>query len=114
MGKDDLSKLLDEKLEGVATKDDLKQIRQEMATKKDLEALHRKLDFKLWLTEEKFDDKLDEKFREYTHRVTKGLDKVMRELEIIRQESTARQAHDERVDERLNRLEKHANLPLSA
>lgn len=117
---------LDEKLEKFATQDDLKatesRLEQKMEDKlqpirTDLQAVNGKLrvlDNKIWLTEQKFDEKLENIFRKYTDKVTTNLDKVVKELEEYRQERTAREAHDERVDKRLDRLERHVGLPLLA
>lgn len=61
----DLAKLLDRKLKKVATKDNLKKL----ATKKELQNVTKRLegriddvDRKLWMTEQRFDEKLENKF----------------------------------------------------
>jgi len=102
--KDDLKKF--------ATKDDLKKF----ATKDDLKKFATKDDLKQQIrlsedrTSENFDIKLEEKFTKYTDKVTRGLDQVMGELSSIREENTARNARDKRVDQRLDRLEDHMEL----
>ena len=107
---EDLDKLgsrLDSKISKIeakmATKDDLKKF----ATKDDLKQQIRLSEDR---TSENFDIKLEEKFTKYTDKVTRGLDQVMGELSSIREENTARNARDKRVDQRLDRLEDHMEL----
>ena len=109
---DDLNKLesrLDSKINKIevkmATKDDLL---KGFATKDDLKQQIRLAEARI---SEDLDIKLEEKFTKYTDKVTRGLDQVMGELSNIREENTARNASDKRVDQRLDRLEDHTGLP---
>ena len=108
--RDDLKNLvtkdyLDKKLEAFATRDDLQEVRN------DLQQTGQKFKNELWEVEQKFEDKLEKTFRKYRDDTLKGLDKVMGELETIRQEQTIHNAQHDRIDERLDRLEEHTELP---
>jgi ribosome assembly protein YihI (activator of Der GTPase) len=51
--------------------------------------------------EERFDQKLDKKFAEYTNLVLDRLDAVMAELEIIREENIFMQAQINRIKDKI-------------
>ena len=107
-------------LKNLATKDDLQEVRNEMATKDDLKRFATKEDLQqteqkfkneLWEVEQKFEDKLEGTFRKYRDDTLKGLDKIMGELQTFREEQTIHNAQHDRIDERLDRLEEHTDLP---
>jgi len=101
-------------LERFATKKDL----ERFATKKDLEAVRgdvQKVEFQLKLTEQRFEQKLEDTFSKYTKEMLDKFDQVIGELQMIREENVFRQAQFERLVERVERLEQHAGLqPLPA
>lgn len=63
-----------------ATKEDIQELRTELHT--EINALETRIDIKL----EKLDMRIDDKAKEYRDAVLTGLDKVMKELEIAREE----------------------------
>jgi len=113
--KKDLERFATKKdLERFATKKDL----ERFATKKDLEAVRgdvQKVEFQLKLTEQRFEQKLEDTFSKYTKEMLDKFDQVIGELQMIREENVFRQAQFERLVERVERLEQHAGLqPLPA
>lgn len=150
MTNNELGKLLDKKLTGVATKKDLKNlvtkedaksfatkedlkglaakkdldlIRKDVsvlkkdaknfATKKDLEAVRddvQKVEFQLGLTEQRFEQKLEDTFSVYTKKMLDKFDEVIGELKTIREEKVFQQAQFERLVGRVERLEQHLGL----
>jgi len=127
MTNNEFSKLLDKKLAGVATKKDLKNLvtkedaknfatkkdLEKFATKKDLEAVRddvQKVEFQLKLTEQKFEQKLEDTFSKYSKEMLDKFDLVIGELQKIREENVFGQAQFERLVARVERLEQHVGL----
>jgi len=80
-------KIVKEEIQHLATKDDIKNMAtkddiKNMATKDDI----RRLDNKIWMTEQNFDQKLDDKFRHYMDMILRSQDKVVKELADMRDE----------------------------
>ncbi len=136
MTNNEFSKLLDKKLAGVATKKDLKNLvtkkdakkfatkkdlgkfatkgdLEKFATKKDLEAVRgdvQKVEFQLGLTEQRFEQKLEDTFSKYSKEMLDKFDLVIGELQKIREENVFGQAQFERLVARVERLEQHVGL----
>ena len=118
MTNNEFSKLLDKKLVGVATKKDLKNLvtkedAKNFATRKDLEAVRddvQRVEFQLKLTEQRFEQKLEDTFSVYTKKMLDKFDEVIGELKTIREEGVFQQAQFERLVERVERLEQHVGL----
>lgn len=53
-----------------------------------------------------------EEFEKYTTQVLKKLDKFVGDIEDKREEQTLHDNDHQRIDQRLNRVEKHLNLPV--
>ena len=106
--KDDLKSLVTkEDAKNFATRKDLNLV------KKDLEAVRgdvQKVEFQLKLTERRFEQKLEDTFSKYMKEMLDKFDRVINELQMIREENVFRQAQFERLVERVERLEQHAGL----
>lgn len=115
--KKDVS-VLKEDAKGFATKNDLKNLvtredAKNFATRKDLEAVRddvQRVEFQLKLTEQSFEQKLEDTFSAYTKKMLDKFDEVIGELQMIREEKVFQQAQFERLVERVERLEQHAGL----
>lgn len=127
MTNNDFGKLLDKKLVGVATKKDLKELAAKKdlgvvkkdvgvlkkdvgGLKKDLKDFEGRFEFKLVQMEQRFNDKLEKTFSEYTKKMLDKFDEVIGELRIIREEKVFQQAQIERLTERVERIEQHIGL----
>ena len=134
MTNNEFSKLLDKKLVGVAAKKDFENLvtkedardfatkkdLKELATKKDLNLVKKdleavrgdvqKVEFQLKLTEQRFEQKLEDTFSKYMKEMLDKFDRVISELQMIREENVFQQAQFERLVERVERLEQHAGL----
>jgi len=105
-------------LKDLVTKEDAKNFAtkkglERFATKKDLEAVRddvQKVEFQLKLTEQRFEQKLEDTFSKYMKEMLDKFDRVISELQMIREESVFQQAQFERLVERVERLEQHAGL----
>jgi len=81
--------------------------------KKDVGAVRsdvQKVEFQLKLTEQRFEQKLEDTFSKYTKEMLDKFDQVIGELQMIREENVFQQAQFERLVERVERLEQHAGL----
>lgn len=103
-------------LKNLVTKEDARNFatRKDLnLVKKDLEAVRdnvQKVEFQLKLTEQRFEQKLEDTFSEYTKKMLDKFDQVIGELQMIREEKVFQQAQFERLVERVERLEQHAGL----
>lgn len=70
------------------------------------EQFEERLDSRFLAFEERMDEKLDNSFRKYRDDVMKGIDKVMGELQTIRQEQTMHQGQHQDFHEVETRVEK--------
>ena len=69
------------------------------------------VDRKVWRLEEKTDKRFDETFLKFKDDILTNSDKVLKEVIAMREEQAAHHGQHERVDNRLDRVEKHAGLP---
>jgi ABC-type Na+ efflux pump permease subunit len=110
-----------EDLKGLAAKKDLDLVKEDVSIlKKDVGVLKenvevvrgdvQKVDFQLKLTEQRFEQKLEDTFSKYMKEMLDKFDRVIGELQMIREENVFRQAQFERLVERVERLEQHAGL----
>lgn len=91
----DLERRVKEELKPLATKDHVEdRIRQSTAAQTE--------ELKLFI---------DDTFRKYKDEILTALDPVAGELKKLREEQTIHQGQHDRIDERLDRVEKHTGLP---
>ncbi len=95
----------------------MKKVTNGYATKKDLRELEGRIDQRIWTLEEKIDKnqvEYDNKLTDFKDKVFMGLDWVLKELVILRQEQIAQSAQLEKHTELLNQhtriLDQHTKL----
>jgi len=99
-------KIVKEEIQHLATKDDIKNMAtkddiKNMATKDDI----RRLDNKIWMTEQNFDQKLDDKFRHYMDMILRSQDKVVKELADMRDEFDTMVGYRDQLEDHETRIE---------
>ena len=87
-------------LERFATREDLGEVRGDV----------QKVEFQLKLTEQRFEQKLEDTFSKYSKEMLDKFDLVIGELQKIREENVFGQAQFERLVARVERLEQHVGL----
>jgi len=87
-------------LERFATREDLGEVRGDV----------QKVEFQLKLTEQRFEQKLEDIFSKYSKEMLDKFDQVIGELQKIREENVFGQAQFERLAARVERLEQHVGL----
>jgi len=95
-------------INNLATKDDLKEVRNEMATKKDMERFATK--FELDIKIDNVKDELKDEIHKMGDKLTKGNDDVIKELREMRSETAAHSLSYKQHEEVLDDYEKRINV----